>query len=77
MITGTYTMTVSGVNVVLHVSVVSATIAQMALGDQLWRRLLGGVNASAGAVKGSSAPAATVTTVQVGSGSEDAQGGRL
>jgi hypothetical protein len=59
MITGTYTMTVSGVDVVLHVSTVSATIAQMALGDQLWRRLLGGVYASGGAVSSGAAPAAT------------------
>ncbi len=76
MISGTYTMTFSGVDVVLHVSTVSATIGQMALGDQLWRRLLGEVNASGGAVKGISAPAATVMTVQVLSSGEDAQGGR-
>lgn len=73
MITGTYMLTVSGVDVVLQVSTVSATIALRALGDRLWGRLLGGANA---AVNGSSAPAATVTTVQVVSGGDDAQGDR-
>jgi hypothetical protein len=59
MISGTYTMTFSGIDVVLHVSTVSATIAQMALGDQLWGRLLAGVSASGVVVSGGPAPAAT------------------
>jgi hypothetical protein len=76
MIIGTHRMTVLGSDVILHVSLVSATIGLTALGDQLWRRLLGGVNASSAMVSGSSTPAASVTTVRVVSGGDDAQGGR-
>jgi len=59
MITGTFSTTISGVEVMMTVSTVSATLIQLAAWNQLWGRLLAGLSASGMAVSGSPAPAAT------------------
>jgi hypothetical protein len=59
MISGTFTMTISGVEVTLTVSTVSATLVQLAAWDQLWARLLAGVSA---------VPAASGTCTDTASG---------
>jgi hypothetical protein len=77
MLSATHVLTIAGANVVLTISRISVTPALTALGDQLWGRLLGGVNASGGAVNGNSAAAATVMPVGVVSGADGARGDGL
>jgi len=62
MITGTCTITISGVEVALHVSIVSATLIQLVAWDQLWERLLAGVSVA----PQSSQSAATMTLKEAG-----------
>jgi hypothetical protein len=62
MLTGTYTTTVAGVEVLMHISTYSATVVQLNAWNALWSRLLGGSAAPQRSPEG---------------GVDDVQGGRL
>jgi hypothetical protein len=62
MLTGTYTTTVAGVEVLIHISTYSATVVQLNAWTTLWNRLLGGSSAQEHSPEG---------------GGDDAQGSRL
>ncbi len=53
MITGTYVLTISGVDVLVNVSTVSATLVQLAAWQALWTRLLSGSAAPGGSPQSS------------------------